>query len=136
MNSLTTDLAMSMSKILFRLNGVSDDEANDVRALLTDNDIDYYETSGGNWGVSLPAIWLKDAEQFKKARALLDEYQKERTIRMRSEYDRLKKEGKNKTLFDAIKEKPVQYMIHLAISALVIYLSIRLIIDISEIGAK
>lgn len=125
-----------MSKILFKLNGVPDDEANDVRTLLTDNGIDYYETSAGNWGVSMPAIWLKDAGQFKKARALLDEYQKERTIRMRREFDRLKKEGKNKTLLDAVKEKPVQFMFYLGISLLVIYLSVRLVVDIGEIGLK
>ena len=39
-----------MAKILFRLNGVSDDEANDVRELLSNNAIDFYETSPGNWG--------------------------------------------------------------------------------------
>ncbi|GJL74801.1 DUF6164 family protein [Nitrosomonas sp.] len=125
-----------MSKILFKLNGVSDDEANEVRALLDDNDIDYYETTAGNWGVSLPVIWLKDVTQFKRARALVDEYQKARTIRMRAEYALLKKEGKNKTLFDAIKEKPVQFMIHLAVSVVVVYLSIRLVIDIGEIGSE
>lgn len=41
---------MSKAKILFRLSGVPDDEADDVRMLLTDNAIDFYETSAGNWG--------------------------------------------------------------------------------------
>jgi len=125
-----------MSKILFKLNGVPDDEADDVRALLADNDIEFYETSAGNWGVSMPAIWLKDAAQFNKARALLDEYQSARTVRMREEYNRLKQAGQHKTLIDAIKEKPVQFILHLAVSVLVIYLSIRLVLDISEIGLK
>lgn len=125
-----------MSKLLFKLNGVSDDEANDVRTLLNDNDIDYYETSGGNWGVSMPAIWLKDAGQFEKARSLLDDYQKERTVRMREEYARLKRDGKNITFFDTIRQKPVQFIIHLAITLLVIYLSVRLVLDIGEIGLK
>lgn len=125
-----------MSKILFKLNGVSDEEANDVRSLLIENDIAYYETSAGNWGVSMPAIWLKDAGQFEKARSLLDEYQIQRTVRMREEYARLKKEGKNKTFFDAIKQKPVQFIIYLTITILVIYLSVRLVLDIGEIGLK
>ena len=64
-----------MAKILFRLNGVPDDETNDVRELLTNNAIDFYETSSGNWGVSMPAIWLSDDDQFEKAKALLDAYQ-------------------------------------------------------------
>ncbi len=125
-----------MSKILFKLHGVPDDEADDVRALLADNDIDFYETSAGNWGVSMPAIWLNDATQFNKARALIDEYQSERSTRMREEYNRLKQLGAHKTLIDTIKEKPVQFILHLAVAALVIYLSIRLVLDISEISPK
>jgi len=121
-----------MSKILFRLNGVSDDEANDVRELLANNDIDFYETSPGNWGVSMPAIWLRDANQFQKARSLLDAYQNERAIKVREEYARLKREGKNKTLMDAVKQNPVRFMVHLALAALVIYLSIKLIFDLAK----
>ncbi|WP_293008781.1 DUF6164 family protein [Nitrosomonas sp.] len=120
-----------MAKILFRLNGVPDDEAYEVRELLTNNAIDYYETAPGNWGVSMPAIWLNDDSQFEKARALLDTYQNERTVRIREEYDRLKREGKNRTFWDAIKQKPVSFAIHLALALLVIYLSIRLVLDLA-----
>lgn len=120
-----------MAKILFRLQGVSDEEAQDVRELLINNAIEFYETSGGNWGVSLPAIWLKDDDQFQRARALLDAYQNERTIRMREEYARLKREGKNKTLMDAIKQNPMSLMIHVALAVLVIYLSITLVVDLA-----
>jgi len=124
---------MSKAKILFRLNGVPEDEAEDVRMLLTDNAIDFYETSAGNWGVSMPAIWLKDADDYARARSLLDEYQAARTIRMRAEYQRLKREGKQKTLIDAIKEKPLMFMVNLLVAALVVYLSVRLVIDIGTI---
>lgn len=119
-----------MSKILFRLNGVSDDEAEEVRELLASNNIDFYETSPGNWGVSMPAIWLRDASQFKQARSLLDDYQQERGIRIREEYTRLKKEGKHKTFADAIRQHPVRFTVHLALAMLVIYLSITLVIDL------
>ncbi|SER18479.1 hypothetical protein SAMN05421690_101147 [Nitrosomonas sp. Nm51] len=125
-----------MSKIFFKLNGVPDDEAHDVRALLKDNAIDFFETSGGNWGVSMPAIWLTDAAQFSKARALLDEYQKTRTIRMREEYNRLKKTGKHKTFLDTIKEKPVLFIVYLTLTVLIIYLSAQLVIDMGKIGLK
>ncbi|PSJ17685.1 DUF6164 family protein [Nitrosomonas supralitoralis] len=120
-----------MAKILFRLNGVPDDEAYEVRELLASNAIDFYETTPGNWGVSMPAIWLNDDSQFEQARALLDAYQKERTSRMRAEYARLKREGKNLTFFDAIKQKPVSFAIHLALALLVIYLSARLVLDLA-----
>lgn len=124
---------MSKAKILFRLSGVPDDEADDVRMLLTDNAIDFYETSAGNWGVSMPAIWLRDAGDYARARSLLDEYQAERTIRMRAEYERLKREGKQKTLIDAVMEKPLLFLVSLLVAALVVYLSVRLVVDIGAI---
>ncbi|HLP82177.1 MAG TPA: DUF6164 family protein [Nitrosomonas sp.] len=119
-----------MAKILFRLQGVSDDEANDVRELLTENAIDFYETSGGNWGVSLSAIWLQNDDQFPQARAIVDAYQTERTIRMREEYARLKREGNQKSLIDSIIHKPVSFIIHLALALLVMYVSIKLVLDL------
>lgn len=121
-----------MAKILFRLNGVSDDETNEVRELLTNNAIDFYETSPGNWGVSMPAIWLSDDDQFEKAKALLTVYQNERTVRMREEYARLKREGKNKTFVDAVLQNPVRFTIHLALALLVIYLSFTLVLDLAK----
>lgn len=121
-----------MAKIFFRLNGVYDDEANDVRELLADNAIDFYETSAGNWGVSLPAIWLRDEGQFHKARELLDAYQKERAIKIKEEYARLEREEKNKTFIDAVKQNPVLFIVHLALAVLVIYLSAKLVLDLAQ----
>ena len=121
-----------MAKILFRLTDVPDDEAHEVRELLTSNAIDYYETSAGNWGVSMSAIWLSDDSQFEKARALLDVYQSERTARMREEYIRLKQAGENKTFLAAVSEKPLSFTIHLAVALLVIYLSVQLVLDLAQ----
>ncbi len=115
-----------MAKILFRLNGVSDDEADDVRELLSHNTIDFYETSAGNWGVSMAAIWIKDEQQYQHARSLLDAYQNERAKRIRDEFAH----GRHKTMLDAIRQNPVNVMIHLALALLVIYLSAKLVIDL------
>ena len=68
-----------MSKLLFRLNGVDDDEANEVRQLLDDHNIPYYETHAGRWGLSVAAIWLIDEEDFEQARQLIEQYQIERS---------------------------------------------------------
>lgn len=119
-----------MAKILFRLNDVSDDEANDVRELLTHNTIDFYETSAGNWGVSMAAIWIKDEQQYQQARSLLDAYQIERANRVREEFALQKKLGHHKTIFDAIQQNPINVMVHLALALLVIYLSAKLVIDL------
>ena len=85
---------------LFRLRGVPDDEAEDIRALLTDNGIDFYETPAGNWGISMPAIWLTDENQLQQAQSLIKTYQQERFVRIRNEYEQLRKDGKNKNFID------------------------------------
>lgn len=121
-----------MAKILFRLNGVSGDEADEVRELLTRHAIDFYETSAGNWGVSMAAIWLKDEAQFDEARALLDTYQAERVIRIQEEYARLKQEGMHKTFLQSVSERPVNFAVHLALAMLVIYLSLQLVFDLAK----
>ncbi|MFQ3230986.1 MAG: hypothetical protein ACI9DO_002365, partial [Reinekea sp.] len=38
-----------MASIVFRLNNVPEHEADLVRALLLENDIDFYETDAGRW---------------------------------------------------------------------------------------
>lgn len=121
-----------MAKILFRLNGVPDDEAADVRELLTLHAIDFYETSAGNWGVSMAAIWLKNDDQFETARALLDDYQSQRTIKVREEYAQLKREGKHKTFLQSVSQKPISFTVHLALAMLVIYLSIQMVLDLMQ----
>lgn len=122
-----------MSKILFRLSGVSEEEASEVRALLEEHEIDFYETTAGNWGVSLAAIWVRDESQFEGARALLDKYQQERTVRMKAEYAHLKETGQNKTIVDNMKDKPIQMVFCILVVGLIVYLSIRLITDLGQL---
>lgn len=74
-----------MGKIVFRLNGVEDDEANDVRALLEEAEIEFYETHAGRWRISVAAIWLKNPAEFEQARALIDEYQQQRSEQIRQQ---------------------------------------------------
>lgn len=110
---------------LFALNGVPDDEAEDVRALLTAGEIDYYETSAGNWGISVPAIWLHDDSQLAKARALLDEYQRQRFARARDDYRQQQREGRQRTVLDLIRENPLRFFGYLAAIAVILYFSIQ-----------
>ncbi|OQW42153.1 MAG: hypothetical protein A4S08_01780 [Proteobacteria bacterium SG_bin4] len=120
-----------MAKILFRLNGVPDDEAHDVRELLIENAIDFYETSAGNWGVSIAAIWLTDDSQYEKARALVDAYQQDRSVRMREAYEHAKRNGKNRNFLGSVRDNPVSFAVHLALAALVLYLSAKLVLDLA-----
>jgi len=125
-----------MAKLLFRLRGVPDDEADEVRELLAQHKFDIYETSSGNWGLSMPGIWLQDEGQFKAARDLIDEYQQARTIRVRKKYAQLRREGKNKTFLDWIKANPVQLVLFIAVIVLVLYLQVMLIMDLGVVAEQ
>ncbi|MEX0963185.1 MAG: DUF6164 family protein [Pseudohongiellaceae bacterium] len=114
-----------MSKLLFRLRNVPDDEAQDIRELLETNDIAYFETSAGNWGISLPAIWTNDAEKFAFARNLIDEYQVERTERLRNEYRLSRERGEAKTLWHSFRENPIKFIAFSAMICVVLYLSMQ-----------
>ena len=121
-----------MSLILFRLRGVPDDEADEIRELLRENEIDFYETGAGNWGISMPAIWLRDNKQSKQAKQLLQAYQEERTIRMKSEYAHLKEQGENRTLIDIFREDPLRMLLYVAAVAAILYFSVMPFLDLGS----
>ncbi|MDT8397738.1 MAG: DUF6164 family protein [Pseudomonadales bacterium] len=100
---------------LLKLRDVPDDEQLDIRALLDEHGIDYYETSAGNWGISMPALWLKDASQFQQARALLDAYAQQRLHTAKEEYQHLQDSGKARTLLDIVRENPLRFIVYMLI---------------------
>lgn len=71
-----------MAKLLFRLNGVEEDEAEDVRQVLEEAEVPFYETNAGRWRISLAGIWLVDKNDYPRAREILDEYQAKRQAHM------------------------------------------------------
>lgn len=121
-----------MSKLLFKLRNVPDDEAEEVRALLSEHQIDFYETSAGNWGISLPALWIRDEARYQQARKLLDIYQAERSARVREEYTRLKQEGKHKTVLDSFRENPFAFIAYLFIVYALLYFPYKIITGLSS----
>ena len=122
----------SVSKLLFKLRGAPEDEAEEIRALLDNSGIDYFETSGGRWGLGMPALWVVDENRFHEARALIDRYQEQRRIRHLNAHEQLIKEGKAKTFLDGIKEDPFRFILYLAIIATVAYLSIKPFVDFGK----
>lgn len=121
-----------MAVRLFSLHNVPDDEADEVRELLTGHALDFYESPEGNWGISMPAIWLYDENQLQEARALIAEYQKKRLVRVREEYALMQQNAMNRTMLDVIKENPLRFMIYVAFIAMVIYFSIQPFMDIGK----
>lgn len=121
-----------MSKLLFKLRGVPDDEADEIRALLTEKQIEYYETSAGNWGISLPAIWLQDDSRYLEVKELLEAYQVARTERIRTEYARLKQAGKQKTMKDSFLENPLAFIGYVFIVIVLLYLPFKIVVELGK----
>lgn len=114
-----------MATLLFKLKHVPEDEAQDVRALLEEHGLDYYETPGGRWGFSVEAIWLVDDRQAPRARRLLEDYQQARGERVRAEYRRLQEAGAAETLLARVLREPLRAVFLIAVAALVLYFSIK-----------
>ena len=113
-----------MAKLLFRLRNVPDDEADEVRALLSENGFEYHETSGGFLGIGTAAIWLADQSRYDAAKALIDDYEERRAKDARARFERLKRQGRNRSLVDLVRDDPLQFVVYLAIAAGLIYLTV------------
>ncbi len=113
-----------MPELLFKLRNVPDDEIEEVRQLLNDHEINFYETHAGGWGISMPGIWLPDDHQFKEAKLLLEDYQRERARRMRALYEDLKREGKHQTTIGKIMENPVRFILLSIALLFILYISL------------
>ena len=109
-----------MSTLIFRLNGVSEDEAQDVRDLLSDNGLESYETSAGRWGVSVAGLWLVNDDDKLRARELIDNYQLERERRFKA----LKLETPPETMSDRFRQAPLNVIFYTLLAATILFLSL------------
>lgn len=121
-----------MAVRIFNLRNVPDDEAEDIRALLKQDNIDFYETPAGNWGISVPSLWLRDESQQARARVLIDAYQHSRQTEAKAEYARQQAEGSNRTLIDSIKENPLRFVVYMLIICGLLYISTMPFIDMAK----
>jgi hypothetical protein len=106
-----------MPTLLLNLRHVPDDEAEEVRELLDDNHIGYYETPPSRWGISMGGIWVRDADQAEHAKRLLDAYQAARARRARADYDERRRAGTAETLAGRFRRDPVRVVLFTAIAA-------------------
>ena len=96
-----------MSALLFRLRNVPEDEAEDIRELMQKHHIEIYETSAGNWGISMPGIWVQDENDLPRAKELVAQYQKERATDARNAYEENRRQGTAPSLIQTIKQRPL-----------------------------
>ena len=114
-----------MAAIAFRLRNVPEDEARDVAALLDEAGVEWYETDAGNWGIAMPALWVRRDEDLPRARELIERYQGERAARLRAERERRVAEGREPTLVARLRERPLATLGTLAFCAFLLYVSIE-----------
>lgn len=108
-----------MAVLLFKLNGVPEDEAAEVRELLAEHGFDTYETAAGRWQMSVPAIWLKDEADLPRAKAVLSEYQEDRTRQARADFESRVARGEQPTLGSKFRNDPFRVVAY-SIAGLVI----------------
>ncbi len=114
-----------MAILLFPLRHVPEDEADEVRALLTSHGIDFYQTPESAFGISAGSIWLRDESQAQIARQLLDEYQTQRYATQRERHEELTRQGQHRTFAHILRENPLRFVVYLAAIAVVLYLSLK-----------
>jgi hypothetical protein len=98
----------AMAILLLNLRHVPDDEADEVRALLEAQGIDFYETAPGPFGISAGGLWLADAAQEERARLRLHEYQAERARRAFEARESERREGQLRGTWGLLRENPLQ----------------------------
>lgn len=99
-----------MAKLLFKLAQVPADEAADIRALLDEHGIRFYETDAGFFRVGLDAIWLPDGEQEEQARELIRTYQAERSVRQQQNYAQLVEAGQVPSMWQHFCAQPIRFI--------------------------
>ncbi len=102
-----------MSKLLLNLRNVPDDEADDVRALLDAKRIAFYETTPNPWGISAGGIWVTKDADFAEAKLAFDDYERERSVRVRAEYAAAKRAGTAETFVSMLRADPLRVLMSL-----------------------
>lgn len=109
-----------MPRLLLNLRNVPDDEIEDVRELMDEHGIECYDTPPGPLGITAGGIWLKNPDDYDRARALVDEYQHERGERARSEWRSAQARGEAETLISTIRRNPFKTLLVLAASVFIL----------------
>ena len=100
-----------MAKLLLNLRNVPDDEADDVRELLDENGIAWYETKPGPWRMSAGAIWISEDAAIVEAKRLMAEYQQARGERARAEYAAAVRDGTAETFLSQLRAEPLRVVL-------------------------
>src|SRR5699024_12194209 len=96
--------------LLLNLRQVPDDEADEVKALLHEHDIDFYETPPSFWGVNAGGMWLQNTAQREEAKQLLATYQQARALHAQAKWQSQRAAGTHPTQWSIIKQRPIRFI--------------------------
>lgn len=102
---------IAVPRLLLNLRNVPDDEIEEVRSLMDEHGIDCYDTPPGPFGITAGGIWLKDPDDYSRARELMDEYQRERGERMRAQWQRAQAHDEAPTLASTVRSHPLRTLL-------------------------
>ncbi len=114
-----------MAELIFKLHQVPDDEANDIRDLLTEHGIPFYETSAGTWGISLAAIWVHEKDHAQVGKQLIADYQRERYARVLQQRATETAQQTHSSWLDHWRQRPIKISAYIALIGIITYFSIR-----------
>ncbi len=115
-----------MAKLFLNLRNVPADEADEVREMLRTQAIDFYETPASSWGVSAGGLWIEDADELARAKALMADYQARRRDGARAEQASAEREGRAETFGSLLRERPMYVVGMLAAMLFIIALTLAL----------
>ncbi len=93
---------------LMNLRHVPDDEADEIRSLFEDHDVPYYETPPSRWGISMGGFWVHDEQDAVRARALLEDYARQRLQTQRQAYRERLAAGEQGGLWFMLRRRPLR----------------------------
>ncbi len=96
-----------MAKLLLNLRNVGEDESRDVGELLDRNNIPWYRTEASPWGISSGGIWLRENDDHPRAKALMADYQAQRSQRVRAEREAGLRDGTAETFGSVFRQRPL-----------------------------
>ena len=100
-----------MPTLLFSLRQVPEDEADEVRALLHEHEVDFYETPASKWGLGSGALWTHDADAAVRARQLLADYQERRAAQARDAHAAGVRDGSAPRFIDVLRAEPLRVVL-------------------------
>ena len=113
-----------MSKLLLNLRRVPDDERDEICALLDQHGIAHYQTEPSVWGVSAGGIWLREDQDWERARPLLADYQRRRLEQQRAAFEQAHQRGEPTTVWRNLRARPLRALAFLVAAIAVLMLTI------------